>query len=50
MLVTYRGFHSGAAKFNDLIAAKWRKAEEEQFGYDLALLKWAREGGELPAP
>jgi|EP01082_Thalassiosira_pseudonana_P003311 hypothetical protein len=38
----------GASAFTEEAVAKWKKAEEEQFGYDPAMLKWAREGGAFP--
>mmetsp|Transcript_3920 Transcript_3920/g.8641 ORF Transcript_3920/g.8641 Transcript_3920/m.8641 type:complete len:383 (+) Transcript_3920:92-1240(+) len=38
----------GQQMFTDAVIEKWRKAEEEQFGHDPAMLKWAREGGEFP--
>jgi hypothetical protein len=38
----------GASAFTEEAVAKWKKAEEEQFGNDPAMLKWAREGGAFP--
>lgn len=40
---------TGAAVFSDKVVAQWKKAEEDEFGHDPVMLKWAREGGELPA-
>ena len=39
---------SGGSIFSDKVVAQWKKAEEDEFGHDPALLKWAREGGEFP--
>lgn len=39
---------TGASIFSDKVAALWKKAEEDEFGHDPALLKWAREGGKFP--
>lgn len=41
-------FSKGHAIFSDKVVAQWRKAEEDEFGSDPAMLHWAREGGELP--
>ena len=38
----------GAALFSEKVVAQWKQAEEDMFGHDPALLKWAREGGEYP--
>lgn len=43
------GVGTGAAVFSDKVVAQWKKAEEDEFGHDPVMLKWAREGGELPA-
>ena len=42
-------FLIGKDKFSEMVVTKWRAAEEEQFGNDPAMLKWAREGGGFPA-
>jgi hypothetical protein len=34
--------------FSDKCVAQWQKAEEDEFGHDPDMLKWAREGGEFP--
>ena len=39
---------TGEAIFSDKVVALWRKAEEDEFGHDPAMLKWTREGGEYP--
>jgi len=38
----------GSLLFSEKVVAQWKKAEEDEFGHDLALLKWARDGGEYP--
>mmetsp|Transcript_34905 Transcript_34905/g.56962 ORF Transcript_34905/g.56962 Transcript_34905/m.56962 type:complete len:376 (-) Transcript_34905:248-1375(-) len=43
------GVGTGAAKFSDKVVALWKKAEEDEFGHNPAMLKWVREGGEFPA-
>lgn len=42
------GVGTGGSIFSDKVIAQWKKAEEDEFGNDPALLKWAREGGEFP--
>jgi len=42
------GVGTGAAMFSDKVVAQWKKAEEDMLGHDPVLLKWTREGGELP--
>ena len=37
---------AGASIFSDKVVAQWKQAEEDMFGHDPAMLKWAREGGE----
>jgi len=39
---------NGKDNFSPKVVAKFREAEEQMFGHDPALLKWAREGGEFP--
>lgn len=39
------GVNTGKARFTDKVKEMWKKAEEDKFGYDPKLLKWAREGG-----
>jgi len=39
----------GGAIFSDKVVATWKKAEEDEFGHNPALLKWAREGGDFPS-
>jgi len=43
------GIGTGAAIFSDKVVAQWKKAEEDEFGHNPALLKWAREGGDFPS-
>lgn len=43
------GVGTGASMFSDKVVAMWKKAEEDMFGHDPPMLKWAREGGEFPA-
>ena len=38
----------GRLLFSEKVVAQWKKAEEDEFGHDPALLKWARDGGEYP--
>ncbi len=38
----------GGSIFSDKVVALWKKAEEDEFGHDPAMLKWAREGGDYP--
>ena len=40
--------NTGASLFSDKVVAQWKQAEEDEFGYDPELLKWAREGGDFP--
>mmetsp|Transcript_16773 Transcript_16773/g.40104 ORF Transcript_16773/g.40104 Transcript_16773/m.40104 type:complete len:378 (+) Transcript_16773:86-1219(+) len=39
---------TGGSLFSKNVVAQWNKAEEDEFGHDPAMLKWAREGGEFP--
>jgi len=39
------GVGTGAARFTNRVKELWMKAEEDSYGHDSALLKWAREGG-----
>ena len=39
------GVGTGKARFTDKVKEMWKKAEEDKFGHDPKLLKWAREGG-----
>jgi len=39
---------TGSSIFSEKVVAQWKKAEEDEFGHDPALLKWARDGGEYP--
>lgn len=39
---------TGGSLFSKKVVAQWNKAEEDEFGHDPAMLKWAREGGEFP--
>ena len=39
---------TGASIFHPKVVAQWKQAEEDKFGHDPAMLKWAREGGPLP--
>ena len=38
----------GGSIFSENVVALWKKAEEDEFGHDPAMLKWAREGGDIP--
>ncbi|KAL9187741.1 hypothetical protein ACHAXT_006119 [Thalassiosira profunda] len=42
------GVGTGGAIFSDKVREMWKQAEEDEFGHDPALLKWAREGGAWP--
>ncbi|KAL3810783.1 hypothetical protein ACHAXA_006427 [Cyclostephanos tholiformis] len=42
------GIGTGASVFSDKFVARWKKAEEDEFGHDPVMLQWAREGGEFP--
>jgi hypothetical protein len=37
----------GKTKFHPKVVEQWKKAEEDEFGHDPALLNWARNGGEF---
>ena len=39
---------TGSLIFSEKVVAQWKKAEEDEFGHDLDMLKWARDGGEYP--
>jgi len=42
------GVGTGKTELSAKVVAMWKKAEEDEFGYNPAMLKWAREGGDLP--
>mmetsp|Transcript_21777 Transcript_21777/g.33090 ORF Transcript_21777/g.33090 Transcript_21777/m.33090 type:complete len:125 (+) Transcript_21777:303-677(+) len=43
------GIGTGGLILSDKVVAQWKKAEEDEFGHNPALLKWAREGGDFPS-
>lgn len=42
------GVQAGKFIFSDKVVAQWKKAEEDKFGHDPVMLKWARDGGKFP--
>ena len=46
--LTHYSIKTGSSKLSDKVVAQWKKAEEDEFGHDSAMLKWARGGGEYP--
>lgn len=47
-MINKGGVGTGGSIFSDKVVAQWKKAEEDQFGHNPAMLKWAREGGQFP--